>query len=113
MDAEFERIWRMFGALSDESWRRGSQPGVSILDVRDKQADGPVGEVEEAIWNELTAPDNYAALVRYVESWKQRGVNEHASRQFDSVLARAKCRLDAAAKTQLDNVPECDKVATG
>jgi hypothetical protein len=112
MDAEFEKIWRMFGALSDESWRRGSQPGVSILDVRDKQADGPVGEVEEAIWNELTAPDNYAALVRYVETWRQRGVNE-ISRLHDSVLARAKCRWDAAARTELDHIPERSKVRTG
>ena len=30
MDAEDERIWRMFGALSDASWRQGPDPGGMV-----------------------------------------------------------------------------------
>lgn len=97
MDAESQRIWMMFGALSDAFWHRASQPGVSVLDALLAQEDGPVGEDEEAIWDELTAPHNYAALIRYIETSKEAGINDHARRLYEMILVRAKCRWETAA----------------
>jgi hypothetical protein len=99
MDAESQRIWMMFGALSDAFWHRASQPGVSVLDALLAQEDGPVGEEEEAIWDELTAPHNYAALIRYIETSKEAGINDHAFRLYEMILARAKCRWETAVRT--------------
>jgi hypothetical protein len=94
MDEEIRRIWKMFGALSDAFWRRVSHPGVSVLDALLEENDGPVGEEEEAIWNELTAPQNYTSLVRYIEASKQSGINAHAQRLYDMILSRAKQRIN-------------------
>jgi len=90
----------MFGALSDAFWHRVSQPGVSVLDALLEQEDGPVGEREEAIWNELTAPYNYASLVRYIETSRQSGINNHTSRLYEMILSRAQCRWKTAGRTE-------------
>ena len=101
MDDESRRIWMMFGALSDAFWHRVSQPGVSFIDARLEQDEkiGPIGEEEETIWDELTAPHNYASLVRYIEAWKQAGVNDYTRKLYDLVLLRAKCRWEAAVSS--------------
>jgi hypothetical protein len=99
MDAEYERVWRMFGALSDALWRRATQPGVSIIDTLLEENDAPVGEEEEEMWNQLTDPQNCASLLRYIENSKRAGADPHTSRLYDAVLSRAKCRWEATAKS--------------
>ena len=99
MDAECERVWRMFGALSDALWRRATQPGESIIDILLEENDGPVGEEEQEIWNQLTDPRNYVSLLRYVENSKRVGADPHTSRLYDAVLSRAKCRWEVATKS--------------
>lgn len=94
MDAESQRIWMLVGALSDAFWHRVSQQGVSVLDALLAPNDGPVSEEEEAIWDELTAPRNYVPLVRYIENSRNSGINEHTSKLYEVILARAKCRWE-------------------
>jgi hypothetical protein len=94
MDAESRRIWEMFGRLSDAFWRRATQPGVSALDVLLAEEQGPVSEEEKAIWAEITAPHNYAPLRRYIEGWQKAGMNAHAARLYEMLLAEATRRWE-------------------
>jgi hypothetical protein len=99
MDADYHRIRMMFGALSDAFWRRVLQPGVSVLDALLEQEVVPAGGDEEAIWDELTAPHNYASLVRYIEISREFGLNDRALRLYEAALSRAKCRWDRSVRT--------------
>ena len=69
LDTETRRIWILFGALSEAFWRRLDEPGFSAVEkmVRNSHQYQAESADEIAIWNELTAPHNYAAVVRYVE----------------------------------------------
>lgn len=69
LDSELRRIWILIGALSDAFWRRLGEPGFSALEKMARNAQEYQAESadEIAIWNELTAPHNYLAVVRYVE----------------------------------------------
>jgi hypothetical protein len=108
LDAENQRIWRLFGALSDAFWLRISQhPGISVVDALRAQADGPVGAEEEAAWEELTSPHNYSSLVRYIEMWKKLGANEDNTKLYYNVLERARTRWEAAQRNAADESREC------
>ena len=72
MDDDMTRIWKLIGALSDAHWHRATQPGESALHVLFAEPYQPESEKEQAIWNELTAPQNYLALRRYVASQNRR-----------------------------------------
>jgi len=67
LDADMRKIWILMGALSEAFWRHAQEPGVSVMEKiwRNNQQYHPDSEDEIAIWNELTAPNNYAALVRF------------------------------------------------
>jgi hypothetical protein len=67
LDADMRKIWILMSALSEAFWRHTQEPGVSIWEKiwRNSVAYQPDSEDEIALWNELTAPHNYAALVRY------------------------------------------------
>src|SRR5262245_7373675 len=69
LDPETRRIWILIGALSDAFWRRVEEPDFSALEkmCRNAQAYQAESADEIAIWDELTAPHNYPALVRYVD----------------------------------------------
>lgn len=94
MDAEMTRIWEMIGALSDAHWRRATQPGVSAFHVLVTEPYRPESAEERAIWTELTAPHNYLALRRYVESGKVTGTNEFAAQLHEALLAEATIRWE-------------------
>ena len=68
LDVETRKIWILLGALSDAFWRRVEEPGFSAFDkmVRNAQTFQAESADEVAIWDELTAPHNYLAVVRYV-----------------------------------------------
>src|SRR5262245_28400459 len=72
LDSESRRIWILIGALSEAVWRRLNldEPGYSPLATicRNALAYQPESADEMALWNELTAPHNFPALVRYRES---------------------------------------------
>ncbi len=68
LDPELRRIWIFMGALSDAFWRRVDEPGFSAFETTRRnsvayQAESPD---EIALWNEVTAPHNYHAVIRYV-----------------------------------------------
>jgi hypothetical protein len=67
LDADMRKIWLLMGALSEAFWRHAQEPGVSVMEKiwRNNQRYHPDSEDEIALWNELTAPHNYAALLRY------------------------------------------------
>jgi hypothetical protein len=69
LDLETRRIWILIGALSEAFWHRVGEPGFSPLETMCRNARAYKAESadEIAIWDELTAPHNYPALVRYVE----------------------------------------------
>jgi hypothetical protein len=94
MDEELMRIRNLIGALSDAYWRRMSQPGVRAFDALVAEEYRPVSDEENAIWAELTAPHNYASLVRYVEGQDRAAINEHAVKLYDQLVAEATLRRE-------------------
>jgi hypothetical protein len=90
LDPETRRIWILIGALSDAFWRRVGEPGFSALEKMCRNAKAYQAESadEIAIWDELTAPHNYPALVRYVELCEGReyagGMLEVARRRWET-----------------------------
>ena len=94
MDAEMKRIWEMIGALSDAQWRRASQPGVSALHVLFEEPYRPESAEECAIWDELTAPHQYPALRRFVESRREPGTNKSPSKFDEALLVEATSRWE-------------------
>ena len=96
LDPEMRRIWILIGALSEALWRRGDEPGFSILDhlVRNAEQYRAESEDEIAIWNELTAPHNYPAVLRYAEVRKGH-VNEYAARLHNVILEAAQRRRES------------------
>jgi hypothetical protein len=106
MDSDNQRIWMMFGALSDAFWRRALQPGVSVLDALLAQKDVPIGEEEEAIWDELTSPHNYIALKSYIETSKKTGINDDAARLYEIVLARSQQRFERDQNPSTEHLGE-------
>ncbi len=90
LDAETRKIWILMGALSEAFWRRVGEPGFSILETMCRNAQAYQAETEDeiAIWNELTAPHNYPALVRYIGICVGReyagGVLDVARRRWDA-----------------------------
>jgi hypothetical protein len=91
LDSETRKIWILMGALSEALWRRARAggPGFSVLDAmcRNAQAYQTESEDEKAIWEELTAPHNYPALVRYIAICEGQvyagGVLEVARRRWE------------------------------
>jgi hypothetical protein len=90
LDQETRRIWILIGALSEAFWRRLDEPGFSAFEkmCRNAQAYQAESADEIAIWNELTAPHNYPALVRYVDLRQGReyagGMLEVARRRWET-----------------------------
>jgi len=95
MDTETRRIWEMIGALSDAFWHRITQPGVSFFEALVVKEYRPESDEEEALWTELTAPHNYAALLRYVDYWKKLGTDLYADTHHAAILAAAAHRWQA------------------
>jgi hypothetical protein len=97
LDAETRRIWELIGALSDALWRRArEEPGFSMLDHLLRSVDEYRAESEEeiAIWNELTGPQNYRAIIRYVEQTKG-SVNDYAQKFHLVILESARRRWES------------------
>jgi hypothetical protein len=90
LDAETRKIWVLMGALSEALWRRAGEPGFSMLEAmcRNARAYQAESEDEKAIWEELTAPHNYPALVRYIGLCEGReyagGALEVARRRWEA-----------------------------
>jgi hypothetical protein len=98
-DAENERIRNMFGTLFDAIFERSKQ-GKSVLKAL--VADYcPESEMEKAIWNELTAPRNYSALLQYFEYWNSMGTNLEQDNFHASIFSAAKLR-----PIEFDDLPE-------
>lgn len=74
MDAETQRIWEMIGALSDDFFHRANLPTGFLFDVFAGDY-RPESDEERAMWDKLTAPENYDSLLRYVEYWKNLGTD--------------------------------------
>jgi hypothetical protein len=92
MDADMTGIWKLIGALSDAHWRRAAQPGGSAFHALFAEPYRPESAEEQAIWTELTAPHNYLALRRFVESQKASGTNEFAAKLNEALLTEATSR---------------------
>ena len=111
MPSDMERdVWRihtMVGRLSDAFWRRMRQPGVSVLDeMRSNGTDYKlVSDEEKAIWAEITSPENYSALCRYVEYQKTIEINDFSVRLHEKMFADAARRLDESHAQILANTP--------
>ncbi len=90
---EMRRIWILIGALSEALWRRGDEPGFSMMDHLCRSAEQYRAESEDelAIWNELTAPHNYPAVLRYAEVRKGH-VNDYYARLYNVILESARRR---------------------
>jgi hypothetical protein len=93
LDAETRKIWVLIGTIRDATWRRTAEPGFSLFRTLVRNAHEFVPEYAEevALWDELTAPHNYAALVRYVEN-RRDTVNEAAERLHTALLVAARRR---------------------
>jgi len=94
MDAEMMRIWKLIGALSDAHWQRAAQPGVSAFQALFAEPYRPESAEERAIWDELTAPHNYLALRRFVESRRMSGTNASPAKFDEALLAEATSRWE-------------------
>jgi hypothetical protein len=88
MDTEIERIWNLFGSLSDALWRRISQTNT-FVDTLCGQEYRPQSDEETAIFNELTSPQNYFSPQRYVEFRKQSGSDLNSREFHRPILAEA------------------------
>jgi hypothetical protein len=99
LDSETRRIWILIGALSDAFWRRVGEPGFSVVDQlsRNAQEYQAASEDEIAIWNELTAPDNYPAVVRYVELRKDH-VSKYAAQLHSTIVKAARGRWESEGR---------------
>lgn len=106
LDPEARRIWILIGALDEAFWRRAGEPGFSLLDhlLRNLQEYRAESEDEVAIWDELTAPHNYPAVLRYVELHKGR-VNEYAAQLHATMLEAARRRWESEGHQIADNEP--------
>jgi hypothetical protein len=49
----------------------------------------PESSEEKAIWSEITAPHNYASLVRFVTDQKTLNITDYAARLDEALLAEA------------------------
>src|SRR4051794_40618003 len=96
LDADARRIWGLIGALSDAFYRRRDEPGFSIIQtmVRNMQRYTPESEDELALWAELTAPHNHAAVARYVELNKGN-VSEYAAQLHATIMEASQRRWDS------------------
>ena len=95
LDSETRKIWILIRALSDALWRRTDEPGFRIMDHLCRSAEQYRAESEDeiAIWDELTAPHNYIAVLRYAEVCKGR-VSEYAARLHNVILEAARRRRE-------------------
>jgi hypothetical protein len=96
---EFQRIHELVGALSDAFWqelnRRNGEPGFSALTYLTVHYEGecrPDSTAEAAVWDELTNPRNYDALVSYVDYCKSFRINDYATRLHATLLTEAQRR---------------------
>lgn len=96
LDSETRRIWILIGALSDAFWRRANEPGFSIVEhlCQNGQQYRAESEDEKAVWNELTSPHNFSAVVRYVELRRGR-VSEYAAQLHSTILKESQRRLES------------------
>jgi hypothetical protein len=99
LDSETRRIWLLIGALSDALWRRANEPGFSIVNrfIQNAELYQPESEDEIAICNELTAPHNYPAVVRYVKLHEHK-VGEYSERLHSAILESARYRWENEGK---------------
>jgi len=95
MDEEMARIWRLIGKLSDARWQHAAQLGVSALQVTLSESYPPEDPTERAVWNELTSPQNYGSLRRYVRVELDEGVTDFAKKLFGALLMDAEKRWDS------------------
>lgn len=77
-DDDDERIVDLARALSEAFWTRFQSSGVSVFDAY-STAYQPESEEELSIWEQLTSAGNHAALIRYLDSWSEVGVNDFAA----------------------------------
>jgi hypothetical protein len=98
------KLWYLIGAMSEAHWHRATQVGFHVLfedPYRHESAE------ENAMWDELTAPHNYAALRRLIEyrnysAGKFVGKTEYGERLDNALLADATARWERqkASSTQ-------------
>ena len=91
LDPDARRIYLLIATMYDWAWRRIGKPGFSFIEwmVRNKQDYVPETDEEVAIWDELTAPHNYQALVRYVDL-RGNSVNDGIARLHAKLLEAAR-----------------------
>jgi hypothetical protein len=73
LDRETRTIYELIAALLSDFWRRArEEPGFSVLGYIGRRAEEyrPESPEEKAIWDELTKPEHYRALVRYARQKK-------------------------------------------
>jgi hypothetical protein len=105
LDSEARKIWVLIGALSDAFWRRAAEPGFSIFQamLRNMKRYTPESADEITIWDELTAPHNYPAVVRYVEH-RMGHVSDYAAQLHATILDAAGRRYESEGN-QVDSPP--------
>jgi hypothetical protein len=91
LDQETRTIYELVAALlSGAFWRRArEEPGFSVLEYLRRRPEEyrPESHEEIALWDELTAPRHYRAILRYAEQ-REDQVNNHY-REFLCVLREA------------------------
>jgi hypothetical protein len=96
LDAAARRIWALIGALSEAFWRRTDEPGFSMVQALWRNLDHytPESDDELALWRELTAPHNHAAVARYVELGSGK-VSEYAAQLHATIMEASRRRWES------------------
>jgi hypothetical protein len=98
LDPGMRKVWILIGALSDAFWRRQGEPGFSVLDHLQRNSQQYLAESadEVALWDELTAPENHLAVVRYVNYHRGR-VSDYAANLHETILEASGRRYQGPA----------------
>jgi hypothetical protein len=94
VDADMEKISKLIGALSDAHWRRAAQAAGGAFNALFAEPYRPQSTEEIAVWTELTAPCNYVALRRFIDSQQSSGSNEFATKLNAALLREATSRWE-------------------
>ena len=79
--------------MSEAFWRRMIESGVSIVETLRSGNYRPESADETAIWTEITAPHNYAALLKYFEYKSDVEIGEDSKKLFDMAREEALRRI--------------------
>lgn len=93
MTTESNRIWLLIGELSEAFWKRCAKSTAGFLNAFLERPYRAQSDEERAIWDELTAPHNYEALIYLIHERQKLGRNEFAVHLDESLLKDATSRF--------------------